>query len=132
MSKDDKAANRQRQFIEWAKSELGQAFTNWWSEHRDSGFATKDMETRWGIRPYYAWNIWEYKAEFFAEHEDEFDRPENFPKPEFEEIRKWREDQLRVEEKTTELEREFGKEFWKRISPEQFLRGYSEKGIGKA
>lgn len=123
MTKEDKAAKRQRQFMEWAKSDVGQAFTNWWRVHWASGFATKGRETRWGIRPYYAWNDWRYRAEFYLECEDEYPAPLNFKAPDIEDIEKWRMEKDVKEAMTAELEQRFGKDFWKHMTPQQWITG---------
>jgi hypothetical protein len=52
---------------QWLRSPTGQKFMAWWKDHRDSGYATRGVETRWGIAPIKACNTDRYMAEFYSD-----------------------------------------------------------------
>ena len=88
-------------------------FVEWWKEHRDSGYAENrdGSKSRYSIVPWKAWKIEKYHAEYTGESE----------RYSHEEIASMREEQRKVEAKTAELEMCIGKEFWKRMTPAEFI-----------
>lgn len=76
---------------EWAQSDEGKTFREWWKSHRYSGYSVNNVgRQRWGILPYEAWFCWKYRAEFHFENEYRFPWPEDLDRPTTMDVDKWR------------------------------------------
>ena len=115
---------------------MPQSFVQWWKNHRDSGYAEKGVEYRWNILPPDAWKCHRYRLEFSDATGHPYDplhykfqdgQRSEWPFYGAEEKTKWRDDQDRDETMTSELEKIYGKEFWKRMTPLEFIRAVKEQ-----
>ena len=88
-------------------------FVIWWKEHRASGYAqNKEGLSQWGIEPWRAYDTECYRAEYLGWS----------PVYSQEEIEEMRTEQRKTEALTFALEKRFGPEFWKRMTPLEFIQ----------
>jgi hypothetical protein len=94
-------------------------FIRWWREHRDcSCYEDKEGKMHYQEYPRLAWNVEAYRVEF-ADCTGFLFKPKNHYSEE--EKAGWRRAQAEMEASVKAQEAKYGREYWKRMSPGQFI-----------
>ena len=112
---------KDRLYKEWVDTWMHEhiKFVAWWKVHPNSGYSeNREGKSRWGILPWQAYESERYLAEYLDWSPDPVVNDEWLPK--------WRKERQEAEALTRDLEKRFGREFWKRMTGLQWIKGVKE------